>query len=113
MKPGERVASPRSMICALSGMGTLLPATMMVLPSTTTTPLGRIAFDLPSKSRAALRPIVADGSAAKALVKAQQAQRKREKARIMGAGIEIGAVDCKAGDEGSTALASRRLLRRS
>src|SRR4051812_7724632 len=63
MKPGERVASPSSMTCAPSGIGRLLPASVIVVPCTMTTALVRSAFDLPSNIRAALRAIVA-GSAA-------------------------------------------------
>ncbi len=69
MNPGESVASPRSITCAPLGIGRLLPASVMVLPWTMTTPFVTSAFALPSKSRAAFRTVTLFGaSAAKAMV---------------------------------------------
>src|SRR6266446_5860490 len=97
MKPGERVASPRAMIRASLGTGRLLPAAVIRLPWTRTTPLGKSVFVFPSKSRAALSAMVAAGESAAneivRLVRALSAQRR--KARFMEAGIETAALDCK------------------
>src|SRR5436305_10404952 len=82
MNPGDRVASPRSMIWAPCGIGRLLPASTILSPSMMTTPFVTSAFDFPAKRRAALRAMVA-GSAAKAeritQENADSAETKRRK----------------------------------
>src|SRR6059058_1111217 len=94
MNPGERVASPRSMICAISGMATFSPAAVMTLPSTTTTPFDTSVLDLPSNRRAAFKAMTEGGvSANEPLMTAQQMQRRREKARFMGADIGMKCAD--------------------
>ena len=50
------------MISASSGIWRLLPASVILLPSTKTTPFWRRVFDLPSKSRAALSAIRCGGA---------------------------------------------------
>src|SRR5438552_1326429 len=52
MKPGSSVASPRSMMRALAGMGP--PTAVILLPSTTMTAFRVTVSEVPSKSRAAL-----------------------------------------------------------
>ena len=54
MKPGESVASPRSMTSAPAGMDRSVPTATIFGPCTRTTPLAWSASALPSNSRAAL-----------------------------------------------------------
>src|SRR5271157_2932174 len=57
MKPGQRVASPRSITVEPSGTVSLGPTALMALPSMITIPSGTSASDLPSNRRAALSTI--------------------------------------------------------
>src|SRR4051812_34964067 len=81
MKPGESVASPRSMTCAPWGIARLLPASTILSPWTITTPFVTRVFDLPSNRRAAFSAIVGAGSTARAITaeNAESAEKRRRR----------------------------------
>src|ERR1051326_7463250 len=93
MKPGESVASPRSITCAPCGMERLLPASTILSPWTMTTPFVMSAFDLPSKRRAALRAIVAGSAAETERITAKNAESAEIKRRkfFMASNMKFGA----------------------
>src|SRR5271166_5871749 len=63
MKPGQTVASPRSITVVPSGVVGPTPTAVMVLPSTITVAFAINLSDLPSNSRAALSTIGLGGIA--------------------------------------------------
>src|SRR5947207_15993036 len=82
MKPGESVASPKSMTCAPCGIVRLLPTSIILSPWTITTPFVTRAFALPSKRRAALRAIVAGSAPNEERISAENvnsAEKRRKK----------------------------------
>ena len=63
MKPGRRVASPRSTTRAPAGMARLEPASRIFEPSTMMTAFAIVASDRPSNIRAAFKTVTAGGAA--------------------------------------------------
>ena len=63
MKPGSKVASPRSMTCAPSGIFASLPTARILVPDTTTTPWSTSLPDTESNRCAAFSTMGRGGAA--------------------------------------------------
>src|SRR6185369_14506915 len=77
MRPGRRVASPRSMVSAPAGMAAVGPTATILSLVTTMRPGETMRSDLPSKRRAALRTYVLSAA------DSERARRKKEVTRII------------------------------